>query len=49
LGSLDRFRRRWPDAVQTLTAGRYSPEEATELILDRSAAIKTVITFNTGP
>ena len=45
LRNLDRFRRRWPDAVQTLIAGRYPPERAAELILGRPTGIKTVITF----
>lgn len=45
LRNLDRFRRRWPEAVQTLIAGRHPPEQATELILGRPAGIKTVIAF----
>ena len=49
LRNLDLFRRRWPDAVQTLIAGRYPPEQATELILGRPAGIKTVITFDSTP
>jgi glucose 1-dehydrogenase len=49
LRSLDLFRRRRPDAVQTLIAGRYPPVQATELILGRPAGIKTVITFDSAP
>ena len=45
LRKLDLFRRRWPDAVQTLIADRYPPERATELILGRPTGIKTVIAF----
>jgi len=46
LRNLDLFRRRWPEAVRTLIAGRYPPERATELILGRPAGIKTVIAFD---
>jgi glucose 1-dehydrogenase len=49
LRNLGLFRRRWPEAVQTLIAGRYPPEQATELILGRPAGIKTVIAFDTSP
>jgi threonine dehydrogenase-like Zn-dependent dehydrogenase len=45
LRNLDVFRRRWPDAVQTLIAGRYPLEQAPELILGRPTGIKTVIAF----
>ena len=45
LRNLDHFRRRWPEAVQTLIAGRYPPEQATELVLGRPPGIKTVIAF----
>jgi threonine dehydrogenase-like Zn-dependent dehydrogenase len=45
LVNLGEFRRRWPDAVNTLIAGRYPPERAAELILGRPAGIKTVIAF----
>jgi glucose 1-dehydrogenase len=45
LRNLDVFRRRWPDAVQTLIAGHYPPEQAPELILGRPTGIKTVIAF----
>ena len=45
LRMLDLFRRRSPDAMQTLIAGRYPPEQATELILGRPTGIKTVIAF----
>ena len=45
LRNLDLFRRRWPEAVQTLIAGRYPPEQAPGLILGRPAGIKTVIAF----
>jgi glucose 1-dehydrogenase len=45
LRNLDLFRNRWPEAVQTLIAGRYPPEQAAELILGRPAGIKTVISF----
>jgi threonine dehydrogenase-like Zn-dependent dehydrogenase len=49
LRNLDFFRNRWPEAVQTLIAGRYPPEQAPELILGRPAGIKTVIAFDTSP
>jgi threonine dehydrogenase-like Zn-dependent dehydrogenase len=42
---LDIFMKRWPAAVQTLIAGRYSPEQAFELILGRPTGIKSVISF----
>jgi glucose 1-dehydrogenase len=45
LRNLDLFRNRWPEAVQTLIAGRYPPEQAEELILGRPKGIKTVISF----
>ena len=45
LRNLEEFRRRWPDSVTTLIAGRYQPERAAELILGRPAGIKTVIAF----
>ncbi|MDX6422418.1 MAG: glucose 1-dehydrogenase [Trebonia sp.] len=45
LRDLDLFRQRWPAVVRTLIAGRYPPEQAPELILDRPAGIKSVITF----
>jgi glucose 1-dehydrogenase len=45
LRNLDLFRNRWPEAVHTLIAGRYPPEQAAELILGRPAGIKTVISF----
>jgi len=45
LRNLDLFRNRWPEAVQTLIAGRYPPEQAAELILGRPTGIKTVISF----
>jgi glucose 1-dehydrogenase len=46
LRDLDLFRRRWPEAVRTLIAGRYPPEQAPELILGRPTGIKTLITFD---
>jgi glucose 1-dehydrogenase len=46
LRNLDLFRSRWPEAVQTLIAGRYPPERAAELILGRPTGIKTVIAFD---
>jgi glucose 1-dehydrogenase len=49
LRNLDLFRRHWPQAVQTLIAGRYPPERAAELILGRPAGIKTVIAFDSSP
>jgi glucose 1-dehydrogenase len=49
LRDLELFRRRWPEAVNTLIAGRYPPEQATELILGRPAGIKTVIAFDASP
>ena len=45
LRNLDRFQRRWPDAVPTLIGGRYPPERAPELVFDRPKGIKTVIEF----
>jgi glucose 1-dehydrogenase len=45
LRNLDIYRNRWPEAVQTLIAGRYPPEQAAELILGRPTGIKTVIAF----
>jgi glucose 1-dehydrogenase len=45
LRDLDLFRQRWPAVVRTLIGGRYPPEQAPELILDRPAGIKSVITF----
>jgi glucose 1-dehydrogenase len=45
LRDLELFRRRWPDAVQTLIAGRYPPEQAADLIVGRPTGIKTVIAF----
>jgi threonine dehydrogenase-like Zn-dependent dehydrogenase len=48
LRNLDIFRHRWPEAVQTLIAGRHSPEQAAELILGRPTGIKTVITFDSS-
>jgi glucose 1-dehydrogenase len=46
LRNLDDFRRRWPEAVQTMIAGRYPPEQAAELVLGRPTGIKTVIAFD---
>jgi glucose 1-dehydrogenase len=46
LRNLDLYRNRWPEAVQTLIAGRYPPERAAELILGRPTGIKTVIAFD---
>jgi glucose 1-dehydrogenase len=46
LRDLDVFSRRWPEAVRTLIAGRYPPEQAIELILGRPSGIKSVITFD---
>jgi glucose 1-dehydrogenase len=42
---LDIFIKRWPNAVRTLIAGRYPPEQAFELILGRPTGIKSVISF----
>ena len=42
---VDIFMQRWPDAVQSLIAGRYPPEQAFELILRRPTGIKSVISF----
>jgi threonine dehydrogenase-like Zn-dependent dehydrogenase len=42
---LAEFHRRWPDATQTLIAGRHPPEQAAELIFGRPTGIKTVISF----
>ena len=48
LRNLDLFRHRWPEAVQTLIAGRYPPEQAADLILGRPKGIKTVIAFDSA-
>jgi threonine dehydrogenase-like Zn-dependent dehydrogenase len=45
LQHLEEFARRWPDASGTLIAGRYPPEQATELLLGRPKGIKSVISF----
>jgi threonine dehydrogenase-like Zn-dependent dehydrogenase len=42
---LAEFHRRWPEATQTLIAGRHPPEQAAELIFGRPGGIKTVISF----
>jgi glucose 1-dehydrogenase len=42
---LERFAERWPQAMSTLIAGRYPPEQATDLIFGRTTGIKTVISF----
>jgi threonine dehydrogenase-like Zn-dependent dehydrogenase len=46
LRDLDAFRRRWPEVVRTLIAGRYPPEQAPDLILGRPTGIKSVIAFD---
>jgi glucose 1-dehydrogenase len=46
LRNLDAFRRRWPEVVRTLIAGRYPPEQAPDLILGRPTGIKSVIAFD---
>ena len=46
LRDLDAFRRRWPAVVRTLIAGRYPPEQASDLILGRPTGIKSVIAFD---
>jgi glucose 1-dehydrogenase len=46
LRDLQHFRRRWPEVVRTLIAGRYPPEQAPDLILGRPAGIKSVIAFD---
>jgi glucose 1-dehydrogenase len=48
LRDLDMFRRRWPEVVRTLIAGRFPPEQAPELIMGRPPGIKTVIAFGTA-
>lgn len=48
LRDLELFRQRWPEAVQTLIAGRHPPEQAPELILGRQKGIKTVIAFDSS-
>jgi threonine dehydrogenase-like Zn-dependent dehydrogenase len=45
LQHLAAFERRWPAAAETLIAGRYPPEQATELIFGRPKGIKSVIAF----
>jgi threonine dehydrogenase-like Zn-dependent dehydrogenase len=42
---LQEFKRRWPEATQALIGGRYPVEQAPELIFERPAGIKTVISF----
>jgi hypothetical protein len=42
---LGEFHRRWPEATQTLIAGRHPPEQAAQLIFGRPGGIKTVISF----
>jgi len=49
LQDLETFRRRWPAVVPTLIAGRYSPEQAPDLILGRPTGIKSVIAFDPSP
>jgi len=49
LRNLELFRQRWPEAVQTLIAGRYPLEQAAELILGRPKGIKTVIALDSAP
>ncbi|HTT53718.1 MAG TPA: glucose 1-dehydrogenase [Streptosporangiaceae bacterium] len=46
LRDLQLFRRRWPEVVRTLIAGRFPPEQAPELILGRPPGIKSVIAFD---
>jgi glucose 1-dehydrogenase len=48
LRDLQRFRDHWPDAVKTLIAGPYPPDQATELIFGRPAGIKSVVSFRDG-
>ncbi|MBO0890425.1 MAG: glucose 1-dehydrogenase [Acidothermales bacterium] len=48
LRNLDLFRRRWPEAVRTLIAGRHPLERAAGLVLGRPAGIKTVISFDSA-
>jgi threonine dehydrogenase-like Zn-dependent dehydrogenase len=45
LQHLAAFNTYWPDATQTLIAGRYSLEQAAHLIFGRPAGIKSVISF----
>ena len=45
LADLERFAQRWPQATATIIAGRYPPEQATDLIFGRPAGIKSVISF----
>jgi hypothetical protein len=42
---LAEFHRHWPEATQTLIAGRYPLEETAQLIFGRPSGIKTVISF----
>jgi threonine dehydrogenase-like Zn-dependent dehydrogenase len=42
---LEVFRRRWPETTGALIAGRYPPEQATQLIFGRQVGIKSVISF----
>lgn len=46
IGDLEIFINRWPAAVRALIAGRYSPEQAFELIMGRPRGIKSLITFD---
>jgi threonine dehydrogenase-like Zn-dependent dehydrogenase len=42
---LQEFKRRWPETTAALIGGRYPVEQAPELIFERPAGIKTVISF----
>jgi glucose 1-dehydrogenase len=45
LQSLQTFSTRWPATVRSLIAGRYPPDQASDLILGRPPGIKSVIAF----
>ncbi len=46
LRGLEAFSRRWPEAVETLIAGRYPPDRAFELIVGRPTGIKSVVALD---
>lgn len=46
LRDLEVFSDRWPVVVPSLIAGRFPPEEALDLVLNRQTGIKSVISFD---
>ncbi|HXY90947.1 MAG TPA: glucose 1-dehydrogenase [Acidimicrobiia bacterium] len=43
---LEVFERQWPQPTHSLIAGRYPPEQASELVVSRTTGIKSVIAFH---